>query len=228
MEQQPERTSVTAARRLEGRLGMSQRQWLRAIEMVTAFALSIAALATSWSGYQASRWNGVMATSYGRASALRVDSTRSAAIANRNLQLDVTLFTSWLEAYSTGNQPLADFYRARFRAEFSPAFEAWIASKPLANADAAKSPFELPDYRLAAATEAARLEQEAGALFTEGAAANQISDDYVLNSVILAMVLVFSGLVQRFKVLAVRAGLLGITVALLLFGLASLMLHPIT
>lgn len=207
---------------------MSQRQWLRAIEMATAFALSIAALATSWSGYQASRWNGIMATSYGQASALRIESTRNAALANRNAQIDVTLFTGWLEAYSTGNQALADFYQARFRTEFTPAFQTWLASRPLANPNAAKSPFDLPDYRLAAATEAARLEQEAAALFAQGVAANQISDDYVLNSVILAMVLVFSGLVTRFKLLAVRAGLFAVTIALLLVGLASLLLHPIT
>lgn len=73
----------------------------------------------------------------------------------------MTIFASWLEATSTGNQALADFYAARFRPEFAPAFEAWSASRPIENPEAAASPFDLPEYKVAALERAARLEQEA-------------------------------------------------------------------
>ena len=52
-----------------------------------------------------------------------------------------------MEASSTENRTLADFYRARFRAEFAPVFAAWLASRPYENPAAAASPFELPEYR---------------------------------------------------------------------------------
>ncbi len=214
------------AEQLEGRFGLSTRQWLKVIETVSAVLLSIAALATSWSGYQAGRWNGEMATRFNQAGALRVESVRNSGVASRNVQIDVQLFTNWLEAFAAEDQALADFYRARFRPEFVPAFEAWLASRPLANPQAASSPFELPEYRLAAQEAADRLEREASATFQEGVTANQIGDRYVLNTVILALVLFFSSLASNFNLLPVRLTLMVIALALLAYGLSTILTYP--
>lgn len=214
------------AERLEGRFGLNTEQWLKVIETLSAFLLSLAALGTSWSGYQAGLWNGQMATRFNQAGALRVESVRNSGIASRNVQIDVQLFTNWLGAIATNNQALADFYRARFRPEFVPAFEAWLASRPLENPQAASSPFELPEYRLAAQEEASRLEREAGAMFEKGIAANEIGDRYVLNTVILALVLFFSSLVSNFKILFVRVTLIAIALALFILGISRLVVYP--
>lgn len=224
---QNQRSKRQMAERLEGRLGLSTEQWLKVIETLSAILLSLAALGTSWSGYQAGLWNGQMVTRYNQASALRVESVRNSAIASRNVQIDVQLFTNWLGAIAATNQPLADFYRTRFRPEFVPAFEAWLASRPLQNPQAASSPFELPEYRLAAQEEANRLEREAGEMFDQGVAANQTSDRYVLNTVILALVLFFSGLVSNFKLLFVRVTLIAVAMALLAYGVSRLLVYPV-
>jgi hypothetical protein len=216
------------ARRLEGRLGLSSRRWEQIIETVGALILSLAALLTSWSGYQAGRWNGVMASSFSQAGALRVESTRAAALAGRQTQVDLQLFGSWLDAYAAGNQQLADFYRERFRDEFRPAFEAWIASKPLTNPDARPSPFDQPEYQLVAASEAQRLESEASAVFERGTGANQIGDDYVFNAVLLALALFFAGIANRFAGIAVKGALLGMGLLLLLIGLLTIARFPIS
>lgn len=215
------------ARRLEGRLGLSSKRWEQVIETVGALILSLAALLTSWSGYQASRWNGVMATSFSQAGALRVESTRASALAGRQTQIDLQLFGSWLDAYAAGNQLLADFYRERFRDEFQPAFEAWLASQPLTNADALPSPFDQPEYQLVAASEAQRLEAEASATFERGTQANQIGDNYVFNAVLLALALFFAGIANRFAGIAVKGTLLGMALLLLLIGLGTIALFPI-
>lgn len=47
MNDRTERTVAGTAGRLEGRLGMSQRQWEKTSEITAALALSLAALATS-------------------------------------------------------------------------------------------------------------------------------------------------------------------------------------
>ena len=46
-------------------------------------------------------------------------------------QIDVATFTQWVDAYAREETLLADFYFARFRAEFKPAVDAWIATRPL-------------------------------------------------------------------------------------------------
>lgn len=223
---QNQRSKHEMAERLEGRLGLNTEQWLKVIETLSAILLSLAALGTSWSGYQAGLWNGQTATYFNQAGALRVESVRNSGIASRNVQIDVQLFTNWLGATATNNQALADFYRTRFRPEFVPAFEAWLASRPLENPQAASSPFELPEYRLVAQEEANRLEREAGAMFEEGIAASEIGDRYVLNTVILALVLFFSSLVSNFKILFVRVTLITIALALFILGISRLVVYP--
>lgn len=150
MSKRTERTTERVAERLEGRLGLSQRRWEKVLEILVALALSFAALATSWSGYQASRWGGLMVILFNQASALRIEAARAADLAFQQTQIDVALFAGWIEAIANQNQPLVDFYRARFRAEFAPAFAAWLASCPLENPAAAASPFELAEYCLSA------------------------------------------------------------------------------
>jgi hypothetical protein len=46
------------------------------MEVVATVILALAAVATAWSGYQASRWHGEQAIAFSRANAARVDATR--------------------------------------------------------------------------------------------------------------------------------------------------------
>ena len=46
------------------------------IEVASTVVLALAAVAISWSGYQASRWTGEQAKAFSRATAARVESTR--------------------------------------------------------------------------------------------------------------------------------------------------------
>lgn len=138
--------------------GSGRRGW---VEVVSAVLLSVAALAIAWSGYQASRWTGEQAKAFSRANAARVESTRWSNLANTQTEIDVATFTQWVDAYARNETMLADFYRKRFRPEFKPAVEAWIASRPLQNPEAPLTPFATPQYRLAARAESERLEAKA-------------------------------------------------------------------
>jgi hypothetical protein len=197
------------------------------LEIVAVILLGIATISTSWSGYQASRWGGVQSTLYSQASALRVESTRATTAAGQTRNLDVGLFTNWANAYAQGNELLTNFYQERFRPEFVPAFEAWIATKPLQNPDAPPSPFAMPEYVLGLDVQAAQLEQEAAETFAEGQEANQISDDYVLNAVLLASVLFLSGVAQRFNVRAIRILIIALAIIVCVIGLYNVATYPI-
>ena len=77
------------------------------------------------------------------------------------MQVDLALFTQWIDAYAKNETELAGFYRRRFRQEFVPAFDGWVATHPRHHPKAPLSPFAIPQYELAASTEADRLEQKA-------------------------------------------------------------------
>ncbi len=189
--------------------------------------LAVVAVGTAWSGYQAARWSGVQATAYVEASSTRVASSAAATRAGQLTAVDVGLFSNWINAYAAGDEELASFYRARFRPEFTPAFDAWVITQPRTNLKAPSSPFVMPEYQLAAATEAAQLATQAEALFAKGQAANQVSDDYVLNTVILAAVLFFLAIAERFNWLPVRVFVLTAALVLLLFAVYRVAAFPI-
>ncbi len=165
----------------------------RRVEMIAAILLSCATVLTAWSAYQATRWSGDQAGDYTSASALRTESVRASTLANRQILIDVDTFLNWLDARQQGDVQLADDLHARMRNEFLPAFDAWLASAPDEEVPDG-TPFELPEYRLAAERQATRLEARAAATFAEGTEANQVSDDFVLAAVLFASVLFFSGL----------------------------------
>jgi hypothetical protein len=133
------------------------------LEIIATVLLALATVATAWSGYQASRWNGEQATAFSRASAMRIESTKAAALADAQTQVDVATFIQWVDAYAQQQTELTDFYYKRFRPEFKPAMDAWIATRPLRNPDAPLTPFALPEYKLESRAESDRLEAEAEA-----------------------------------------------------------------
>ncbi len=120
------------------------------VELVATVLLAFAAVATAWSGYQATRWNGEQAKASSRTNALRIDAARAQGLAEAQKQVDVATFIQWVDAYAQNQAELTEFYEARFRAEFQPAFAAWLATRPLMNPDAPKTPFVMPQYKLAA------------------------------------------------------------------------------
>ena len=104
------------------------------VEILATLLLAVAAVATAWSSYQANRWNGEQVKAGSRTNALRMDKRPAPRACRRpRPKIDVATFIQWTNAYTTDNTKLQDFYRARFRDDFKPAFDAWIATKPLQN-----------------------------------------------------------------------------------------------
>lgn len=190
------------------------------VEVAAAVLLSLAAVATAWSSYQASRWNGEQAKAFSRATASRIESTKADGLANTQTQIDVATFTQWVDAYATHETELADFYFKRFRREFRPAVSAWIATRPLKNPNAPLTPFAMPQYHVAARAEAERL-QAAAEVFSASARRNvQRATNYVLAVVLFAASLFFAGMSTKVGGRGVRVGLL--TVGWLIFLTAAI------
>ena len=180
------------------------------IEVLATVLLSVAAVATAWSSYQATRWNGEQAKAASRTNAIRIDAARAQGLAEAQTQVDVATFTSWVDAYARDETELADFYFKRFRAEFKPAVEAWIAERPLRSPDAPLTPFAMPQYRLAATAEAKRLDEEAAASAATVTRNIQRASNYVLAVVLFAVSLFFAGLSTKLSEPRLRAIAVGL------------------
>jgi hypothetical protein len=178
------------------------------VDVAATVLLALATVATAWSGYQASRWNGEQAATAGRVNAARIDASTASALADAQTQVDVATFTAWVDAYARDETDLADFYQRRFRAEFAPAVDAWIATRPLKNPNAPLTPFAMPQYKLAARDEAAQLEAKAEALAAQVRVDIQRSTNYVLAVVLFAATLFFAGMSAKLPSPRLRLALL--------------------
>lgn len=196
------------------------------LEILTAVLLSLATIASAWCAYQATKWSSVQTIAFTQASAARIESVRLSNQANQLIAIDVGLFTQYVTAVSEGNTRLADYLRARFRPEFAVAFDAWIATSPLTNPDAPKTPFQMKEYVVAPAVKAQRLEQEAQVDTQKATAANEISDNYVLLVVVFALVLFFAGTGDKFKSRHLREGVFGFAAIVFAVGLAIVLAFP--
>jgi hypothetical protein len=173
----------------EGRSGHATWQ-----EVIVTVLLVIAALGTSWSSYQATRWNGEQAKAAGRASALRIEAARAQGQAEAQTQVDVATFIAWTDAERGGDTELAAFYLARFRPEFRTAFNAWLATRPLTTPGAPQTPFAMPEYQLASRQKAADLDTTSGVAAADVNRDIQRAGNYVLTVVLYAVVLFFAGM----------------------------------
>jgi hypothetical protein len=198
------------------------------VELVATILLAIATVATAWSGYQSTRWNGEQAKAGGRANALRIESAKAAGLANTQTEIDVATFTQWVNAYSLKQPELADFYFKRFRKEFQPAVNAWIATRPLKNPAAPTTPFVMPQYRLEARALADRLDAQAQAFATQVLRDIQRASNYVLGVVLFASALFFAGMSTKLTTTRLRIAMLAIGCTIFLATAAWIATSPIS
>jgi hypothetical protein len=198
------------------------------VELVATILLAFAAVATAWSGYQATRWNGEQAKASSRTNAIRIDAARAQGLAQAQTQVDVATFIQWVDAYAKKETALQDFYFKRFRVEFKPAIEAWIATKPLKNPDAPLTPFAMPQYKLAATAEAERLDADAEVSAAQVRRNIQRSSNYVLGVVLFSVALFFAGTSTKLNDPRLRAVAVGVGCAVFLGTLVWIATSPIS
>jgi len=183
----------------------------RRIELLSAVVMAFATILTAWSAYQSARWGGVSNIHELRVVGAIVKQGKFANLAEQRRGLDVSLFGQWVSATSMNETKLADFIFARFPEPLKTATIAWWATDPLNNPAAPSSPFAMAEYVLAESAEELRWENVATAESAAAERAGDISDRYLLFTVIFAMTLFFAGISGKF-------GSFGINVAVLLLG----------
>ena len=118
------------------------------------------AVATAWSGFQATEWDGEQSLLYGQASTDRFEAEAASTRAGQELTADSAMFTAWLQAHSAGDTVLETEMTRRFTPDYRNAFDAWLALDPFDNPAAPPGPAAMPEYHNAHRAEAERLNAE--------------------------------------------------------------------
>jgi hypothetical protein len=190
-------------------------QW---IEIVEAVVLATVAVATAWSGYQASRWEALSAEHYNLASRTTVVSEEKATLAGQDRLYDIMTFNAWVDAKVAGKDKVVAFQQRRFRPEYATAFAAWWKLDPVNNSSAPPGPLFMAEYKNASSQEAVRLAEDAKIQFEKGVSARQTGDKFVKVTVLLATVLLLTALGQRFEILAARVAIMAVAFTLLVIS----------
>ncbi|MGI9585494.1 MAG: hypothetical protein ACR2N7_07860 [Acidimicrobiia bacterium] len=213
------------------------------IELVATVVLAIATILTAWSAFQAGKWGGTQAINFSEAGVARTESTRADTRAGQLIQIDAAMYLDWVSAYieevraelipadSSSYEPSAGtvsgFLYNRFRDEFRPAIDAWLATDPVNNPDAPETPFVMDEYVVAESVLALELSAEADEKGQDARDANQNGDNYVLTMVLFASVLFFAGVSAKLVAKRNRLIALGFGIFLLLAGIFILISLPI-
>jgi len=203
---------------------LSAERWL---ELGAVLLLAIATLATAWCGYQAAGWSGDLSQQFSQAANTRMLAVQESTQAGQRRIDDLLYFGGWLDAREAGNERLAAVYRRRFRPEFVPAFEAWMAQRPFTNAKAIPGPLYMPEYRSASQERSTKLDAAAAEHYEHGTLAKVYADRYILATVFMAAVLFFAGISLRLDWLRLRVVVLGMACTLLAGGAAFVLTLPL-
>jgi hypothetical protein len=199
---------------------MAARSTGQRLELAATILLSIAAVATAWSSYEATRWNGEQAKAASQTNGIRVEAARAQSQGESETQVDVATFIQWVDANAHDDDELADFYADRFRDEFQPAFDAWLATDALVNPEAPPTPFAMPEYQVAATERAEELDRQEEASAAKVRQNIQRAGNYVLGVVLFAVALFFAGISTKLDSERLRGVMLGVGY-LIFFGTVS-------
>jgi hypothetical protein len=196
------------------------------IEIVQVIVLALVAIATAWSGYQATQWGGRQAQLYGQASTTRFAADAASTRGGQIVVADSSMFTAWLQARAAGDRQLQAVLVRRFSPEYRTAFAAWLRTDPFTDPSAPPGPGYMPGFSQPDLERAAALNDQASGLFAEGTDARETANKYVRDTVLFATVLFLIAVAQRFKERRIRIGANALALGLLAYSLISVVILP--
>lgn len=192
--------------------------------VVAAVLLGLATVATAWAAYQANLWNGVMSTEFNESVRLSTDAGKLYQEGDALSTLDANLWVEWALATTEGNAGAADYIAGSL---FSEPMVAAVAEWEAAGDDAPASPFDLEGYAQPQWAEGDALEAESQAATERAQEANQTADDYVLVTVLLAVVLFSAGIAATLDAVRLKMAFLASGTVVFVVSVGLLVTHPV-
>jgi hypothetical protein len=198
------------------------RDWDWWTDVISALLLGLAAVASGWAAYQSALWGGEQTFALNESNSADREAATLETRSGQLRAMDLGVFIQYLQAFSRKDKQLADFLYQRFRPEMKPAVDAWLATRPLLNPEAPRSPFVMEEYHLHIDDEAREYDRSRLENLKAAQIADKNSDRYVLMTVPFAIVSLLSGMCTKFRLLRVRIAVLGL--AFILFIVAAVIL----
>ncbi len=215
--------NTTDAAFIEQRRADRIRQWM---ELLSAMLMAAATIATAWSAYQSSEWNGEFSSHSTAATTAIVRVGKLSNIALQRTSLHVNLFVQWVTALKDGDTPRADFLLNRFPEPLKAAAISWQSTNPFTNPHAPASPFDMPEYVIMESRDADRWDATAIDEFAAAERASATSSRYMMFTIIFASVLFFAGISGKFRWLVIDEAVLVLGALTLLVGLVIMLWSP--
>lgn len=207
--------------------GQREEHWQDWLRVVAATVLSVAALASAWSGYQSGLWNGLQTFRLAEMASIGRRAAEKTMVASQMRTMDVLVSLEYLRALSEGKQQQAAFLFQRFRPELKEATKAWLATHPQENPAAPPTPLAMKEYSLAADQEAAQLREEGEKAFTAAEVANATGETYLLLTLLCSLVMFLGGIATAFKGWRLNIVLLTLAVLVMVWTAARMVVLPL-
>ena len=200
-------------------------RWEGRLELIAVILLGLAATATAWAAFQGGQYDGQMLTAFTQANLSLSDANALYSEGTQTYIEDELIFLRYIEAVEEGDDKFANFLRDSLMSDQLVAGIEWWET----DGDEFDTPFvdENPAYVIESYKQADELTEATDASFEEGKGANQTGDKYNLITVLLAASLFVVGIATSFKVLRVRAALIGIGALIFLLSTAWMLTLPV-
>jgi hypothetical protein len=164
------------------------------LDIGMAIILSFATLASAWCAYQSALWGGAQTFSLVALSKAERTASQNALVANQFRAFDASMFIEYVAAKDDGSSELEKFLYDRFRPEMKRAVDAWLETDPFRDLEAPPHPFQPQWYVLPQEQEVNRHQEQGQKLFARAQEMDEISDTYILLTVLFASILFFGGM----------------------------------
>lgn len=196
------------------------------LELAVAIILSLATLASTWCGYQASEWGGVRNDEQAAADTAARQSAEDTIIGMQMRTFDLLEVRDYWVAHRAKDFETRDAIFARMRPQLRKSIEASLAAGVLEDPTAA-GPLQRAEYILTEEVNAKRLRTEAHNLHEAATIAGHASSRYVSLTLMFASVLFFGGITGTFTVRRVRVSVGAIALVLFLVTVTMLIELPV-
>lgn len=188
-------------------------------QLLTAIILSLATLASTWCGYQASRWGGVQSSMQATADTAERHTAENTLAGLQIRTQDGLVILEYWRALRAGDEKATATLLPRMRPELRRALDASIRQGILTD-PSVPGPLHQPEYVLEYDRVADARRKEATEAQRRADAAGDVSSEYVLVTLMLASVLFAGGVATTFQRRSIRRTLA--VIALLVMAIAAL------
>ena len=180
---------------------LTNEQKRRRIDLLSTILLSLSAVLSALSAYQASRWYSEMNISLSESTTMRAQAAVADRDANRYILGDMMLFVEWTQAYRQKDSLMMIAVEDRFSETLEKAFGAWrqLPEKGAAGLLPKDTPFKMVEYSLPLQEQSKALVKKSEEKFERAKSAARIGDDFIFSLVIFSLSLFFGAVCTKFE-----------------------------